>query len=92
MTKRKCEHCDNGWLHNRYGQDVECVNGVLIDIDVATEGWQRDTIYPAAPCEYCAYCQGSTESDGQECPACNGTGWKSGQNESQNLLIEWALT
>lgn len=46
-----CKHCQNGWFHDqRYGQDVECVNGVLIDIDVAHEGWQRDTDYPVAPC------------------------------------------
>jgi len=25
-------------------------NGVLIDIDVAHEGWPRDTIFPVAPC------------------------------------------
>ena len=47
----KCTHCQNGWFHDqRYGQDVECVNGVLIDIDVAHEGWSRDTLYPVAPC------------------------------------------
>lgn len=47
----KCQHCLNGWFHDqRYGQDVECVNGVLIDIDVASDGWQRDTAYPVAPC------------------------------------------
>lgn len=45
-----CKHCRNGFLENRYGEDVECVNGVLIDIDVAHEGWQPDTIYPVAPC------------------------------------------
>ncbi len=41
-----CKHCKNRWM----GGDIECVNGVLIDIDVATEGWQRDVIYPPAPC------------------------------------------
>lgn len=46
----KCEHCRNGFLDNRFGQDVECVNGVLIDIDEFTEGWARDTVYPVAPC------------------------------------------
>lgn len=47
----KCKHCQNGWFHDqRYGPDVECVNGVLIDIDVYTEGWQRDLNYPVAPC------------------------------------------
>lgn len=46
----KCAFCRNGFLGNRYGEDVECVNGVLIDIDVYTEGWERDTLYPVAPC------------------------------------------
>ncbi len=45
-----CSHCKNGFLDNRFGADVECVNGVLIDIDVAMEGWQRDVHYPVAPC------------------------------------------
>lgn len=45
-----CKHCRNGFLDNKFGQDVECVNGVLIDIDVAHEGWQRDVNYPVAPC------------------------------------------
>ncbi len=48
---RGCKHCQNGWFDDqRYGQDVECVNGVLIDIDVAHDGWSRDTDYPLAPC------------------------------------------
>lgn len=47
----RCKHCQNGWFHDqRFGQDVECVNGVLIDIDVATEGWAPDVDYPVAPC------------------------------------------
>jgi hypothetical protein len=46
-----CAHCKNGWFHDqRFGEDVECVNGVLIDIDIATEGWHQDETYPAAPC------------------------------------------
>ena len=45
-----CKHCRNGQFDNRFGEDVECVNGVLTDIDVAHEGWQRDTIFPVAPC------------------------------------------
>lgn len=44
---KPCPHCRNGWFE---GTDVECVNGVLIDIDVAHEGWQRDVSYPLAPC------------------------------------------
>lgn len=45
-----CPHCRNGWLEGRFGVDVECVNGVLIDIDVAMEGAPRDVLYPVAPC------------------------------------------
>lgn len=46
----RCRHCDNGFLDGRFGRDVECVNGVLIDIDEYHEGWQRDVCYPVAPC------------------------------------------
>lgn len=46
----QCSHCKNGYLGNRFGQDVECINGVLIDIDVFHEGWQTDLCYPVAPC------------------------------------------
>ena len=56
-----CEHCRNGWLGNRYGEDVECVNGVLIDIDVFYEGWPRDACYPPAPCQACEKCRGTGE-------------------------------
>jgi hypothetical protein len=46
-----CKHCQNGWFDDqRFGMDVECVNGVLIDIDTAHEGWVRDVQYPLAPC------------------------------------------
>ncbi|MGB3844269.1 MAG: hypothetical protein WA940_00230 [Sphingopyxis sp.] len=47
--KTACQHCDNGWFDGRFGQDVECVNGVLIDIDEAHDG-PTDTMYPVAPC------------------------------------------
>jgi hypothetical protein len=46
----QCKHCRNGWLDNRFGQDVECVNGVLIDIDEFNENWSGDTVHPVAPC------------------------------------------
>lgn len=45
-----CKHCRNGFLENKFGQDVRCVNGVLIDIDEAHEGWQLDVDYSVAPC------------------------------------------
>lgn len=55
MSGHNCKHCTNGYFGANtggfyFGQDVECVNGVLIDIDVAHEGWMLDTDYPVAPC------------------------------------------
>lgn len=47
---KDCPHCKNGWFDGRFGEDVECVNGVLIDIDVYTEGYARDEVFPVAPC------------------------------------------
>lgn len=68
-----CAHCRNGFR----GSDVECVNGVLIDIDVFTEGWERDVIYPPAPCHpnYCSACAGDGDDDGGDCQSCGGTGY-----------------
>lgn len=43
----ECKHCQNGYFP---GSETECVNGVLIDIDEAHEGWRRDVCYPLAPC------------------------------------------
>lgn len=81
-----CTHCKNGWLDRG---DTECVNGVLIDIDEAHEGWQQDVCYPPSPCQACPSCDGEA-ADGQiECPACNSTGWKSGKDESPSRLKEW---
>lgn len=79
----ECKHCQNGWLGERFG-GVECVNGVLIDIDEATEGWARDTAYPPAPCQSCDKCGG----DG--CQYCGDTGWRSGTDESQERLDAWS--
>lgn len=51
MSRENCKYCKNGWFEDqRYGCDVECVNGILIDIDVYMEGWQKDLNYPVAPC------------------------------------------
>jgi hypothetical protein len=82
MTHR-CAHCRNGYL--RMG-DIECVNGVMIDIDTAHEGWHRDEDYPPAPCTACSECNGR----GDGCVACKETGWTGGINRSQELLEEWA--
>jgi hypothetical protein len=39
-----CKHCRDGFFDGRFGQDVECVNGVLIDIDEAHEGGPDGTL------------------------------------------------
>lgn len=51
--RNKCLHCDSGYFSNRYGQDVVCINGVLIDEDEYAEGWETDVSYPVAPCHPC---------------------------------------
>lgn len=70
-----CQHCRTGFLENKFGQDVECVNGVLIDIDLAHEGWQRDVDYPVAPC----HPMWARQRVG-----------KSFKNDCQRRLSEWA--
>ncbi len=86
-----CKFCKDGFLGHRFGADYECVNGVLIDIDVASEGWDPQTDYPPAPCECCPVCGGSGHEEATAtCATCNGTGWRSGENESQDRLEEWA--
>lgn len=83
----KCKHCNNGYLERG---DVECVNGVLIDIDVAHEGWQRDVAYAPAPCMACEKCHGTGERGRGQCRACDGSGWLGGENLSQERLTGWA--
>lgn len=80
-----CHHCRNGFR----GSDVECVNGVLIDIDVFTEGWERDVLYPPAPChpDYCADCAGSGEKDGGDCAPCEGTGYVASKIDCNERLL-----
>ena len=68
---RNCKHCDNGYFAGRFGADVECVNGVLIDIDEAHEGVSPDTLRPVAPChpmwgQQCADPEGNWENDSIE--------------------------
>ena len=46
-----CTHCRGGWFEGRrFGEDIHCVNGVLIDIDEAYEGPALDVVRPVAPC------------------------------------------
>lgn len=84
-----CQHCRTGYLDRG---DLECVNGVLVDIDVAHEGWQRDVAYPPAPCMACKKCGGTGGRGRGQCRSCNGSGWRSGQNESQERLSDWAAS
>lgn len=81
-----CTKCNNGYLGRG---DIECVNGVLIDIDVAHEGFQPDMAYPPGPCNACAVCHGAGWNDDGDCETCNGTGWKSGREEGQERLNAW---
>lgn len=84
-----CRHCDNGHLGRG---DVQCVNGVLIDIDVAHDEYQLDVDYPPGPCFSCEKCGGSgyLDEDYTPCPDCGETGWRSGVNRSQAFLAEWS--
>lgn len=87
-----------GGLRCHLGGDRECINGVCIDVDVYTEGWERDVIYPPAPCHpnRCERCNGSgdaTEIDAEanhsdDCPECHGTGYKGGIVDCQQRLAE----
>lgn len=45
-----CPHCKAGDLAGRFGQDVVCINGILIDIDEYNEGWETDISRPVGPC------------------------------------------
>lgn len=87
VDQKDCKHCRNGFM----GGDVECVNGVLIDIDVFTEGWERDVIYPPAPChpDYCAPCRGTGEQDGGDCPQCS-SGYRTGKIDCNERLLAHA--
>jgi len=82
-----CTLCKNGYLNRG---DMECVNGVLIDIDEAHEGAQMNVSYPPAPCQACPSCEGMAYTGEVECPDCNETGWLSGCDESRERLAEWA--
>lgn len=72
----------------RPGIETGCHDGVLMDDDEYFEGWQQDVIYP--PCPHnpamCGTCCGSGEAPEKvaarlmqdDCPDCNGTGWRGG--------------
>jgi hypothetical protein len=78
-VSKDCKHCRNGWFDDqKFGTDVECVNGVLIDIDIATEGWHRDMIYPVAPC-HPSWAKQEKDPDMET--------W---ENDCQERLEEWA--
>ncbi len=68
------------------GGDVWCCDGVVMDIDEYTEGWQPDVIYRPHSCNprFCASCNGSGEAPeamarlhaSGDCVECEGTGWR----------------
>jgi len=63
------------------GGDVECCNGVAMDVDEYREGWNPETIYPPCSCNPngCKRCKGTGfvgENRERECSTCDGTGWK----------------
>lgn len=72
----------------RKGFQSGCHDGVQMDDDENAEGWQTDVVYPPCPNnpKCCADCKGTglarpeiiTQDD---CPACDGTGWKDGEAE-----------
>ena len=71
---------------HRAGSEVGCHDGVAMDDDEHADGWQHDVIYPPCPhnplrCETCSGsgdCPETIKDGSDDCPACNGTGWKDG--------------
>lgn len=67
------------------GAEYGCHDGVWMDDDVHAEGWHDDVSYPPCPNNplKCSRCDGSgiapaDVEDRDDCPACQGTGWKNG--------------
>lgn len=58
-----CSTCDKEQLAARFGENIECVNGVLIDIDEAMAGWDNRANYSVAPCHPMWEQQTSTNTD-----------------------------
>ena len=83
-----------GGLRCHLGGDYECINGVRIDVDVYTEGWDRHVIYPPAPCHpnRCEKCGGSgdapEDAETDDCAECHGTGYRGGIVDCQERLAE----
>lgn len=72
--------------HWGLGHDIECVHGVLIDIDEYTEGYARDVIRPPCSCnpKFCKKCHGTGEIKGGDCPDCK-CGWVGGYEMLSDL-------
>lgn len=66
------------------GSEIGCQDGVRMDDDEYSEGWHPDVIYPPCThsplkCEACngtGICPANVESASDDCPMCDGTGWK----------------
>jgi len=90
-----CSHCQCGSLAGAgYPRDFVCRNGVAIDVDVWSEGWSRDSVYPLAPCHpgFCGTCRGGAELPDGDCETCGGTGNALGDNDSLARLRAARLT
>jgi len=93
----KCDQskCPTGERHRCFlqaqgwPQDYHCINGVAMDIDEWSEGFDEDEVRPLAPCHpgYCGGCMGTgTVGEGFDCPKCEGTGNTLGKNDSIQRL------
>lgn len=70
-----------------YLSEMGCHDGVLMDDDEYHEGWQPDVVYPPCPhsplkCQTCngtGICPAHIDSTSDDCPMCDGVGWKDGK-------------
>ena len=80
--------------------ETGCHAGVMMDDDLHAEGWQPDVVYPPCPSnpKCCAACKGTGEAGPEvttqdDCPDCDGTGWKDGKAEWPiHAMPEWSPT
>jgi DNA-binding winged helix-turn-helix (wHTH) protein len=89
VAPRRCA----GGKRCNLGGDLECINGIVIDVDEFTEGWDPHVNYKPAPCHplWCEPCKGTGEAgpevaDSDDCPSCQGTGYRGGKGDSQERL------
>lgn len=79
-----------------YLSEMGCHDGVRMDDDEYHEGWQPAVIYPPCPhnplcCKTCGgsgECPPNVENDSDDCPTCQGVGWKDGECKWPNAADE----